>query len=393
MKENTKNEFTSGSAHKIKFVTLLVVLVIVTNLANAQVGSSAVPFLNIEPDAQSSGLGHTGVTRIGTANASFWNPALLGFQQEGLVSLSHSNLLPKFGKRYFHDNFSLSTVYREKHTIAFDLTYLNLSKQMATDDLGNELGSFGNYELATGLSYGTRMNENWSFGGGFRYIHSNLAAGQFSDNTPIQVGRSVGFDLATFWQSEERVHSSHTGQLRWGFVLSNIGPGIKYMEDQNRQAISANLRTGLSYEIWPASLNDHRFIIAFDLNKGLNRMELKVSGTDTSFVSMSPLRAIYRSWSSVDVLSGNSTSSLSIANQFTYNMGIEYWYQQMLAVRLGYLYEHPLNGDRKFLTFGTGINYRQMGFDFSYLYSVKEDHPMANTIRITAKYKVPNWIK
>jgi len=359
------------------------------SMVNAQVGVSAVPFLNIEPDARSSALGNTGVTRIGTAHAAFWNPALLGFQSEGMLGLSHSNWLPAFGNTYYHDHFSISNPIGNRGAIAGHFTYLNLGSQTATDAVGNERGRFGNYEMAAGLSYGYKINRNWSVGSGIRYIRSDIGSGQFSDGVRIKAGSTFSADFGVFWQGEPRIYSYHDGQLRWGFAVTNLGSGIRYMDDQNLTALPSGMRIGISYEMLPGDRQTHKLITSFDLNKSLARMEQKISGLDTSYVSISPIRAIWQGWNAVDVVDGGGMNSLSVLDQFTYSFGLEYWYQNMLAARIGYLYEHPLNGDREFFTIGTGIRYRQMGVDFSYLYAPKGNQPTANTLRLTVKLSLP----
>jgi hypothetical protein len=64
--------------------------------------------------------------------------------------------------------------------------------------------------------------------------------------------------------------------------------------------------------------------------------------------------------------------------------GVEYWYgaPKLIALRLGYFYENPQFGNRKFLTFGAGIRYDIYGFDFSYI-SAAENHPLSDTIRFS----------
>ncbi len=63
--------------------------------------------------------------------------------------------------------------------------------------------------------------------------------------------------------------------------------------------------------------------------------------------------------------------------------GLEYWYNDLFAVRGGYYYEHPENGDRVFFTLGAGLRYSFVGVDFSYIAPLKEDHPLANTTRFS----------
>jgi hypothetical protein len=67
-----------------------------------------------------------------------------------------------------------------------------------------------------------------------------------------------------------------------------------------------------------------------------------------------------------------------------YNVGAEYWYgsPRLIALRIGYFYESPRYGNRKFLTFGAGIRYDIYGFDFSYI-SAGSDHPLSDTIRFS----------
>jgi outer membrane protein OmpA-like peptidoglycan-associated protein len=351
----------------------------------AQVGSSSVPFLNIEPDARSSGLGNTGVSRAGSAHGAFWNPALLGFQEQAWFSVSHSNWLPALGNRYSHEHMSITNVLGDRHAISAHLTYLNLGSQLATDDIGNELGQFGNFELAAGLSYGIRLGNRWSVGSGLRYIHSNIGVGQFSDGKSIQAGKSFSGDLGAYWQGAEFRQGGSTGQIRWGMALTNFGPGIAYLEGQHPQALPANFRTGLSYELRVSGENKHRFIASFDINKDLSRMDERINGNDTTYSSMSSFRSLWEGWRSVRVVNGDQLSTLDISKQLTYGAGFEYWFHNTLALRLGYLYEHPLHGNRDFLTLGTGLRYGRLGVDFSYLYATNDDHPLANTLRITAK--------
>jgi len=73
------------------------------------------------------------------------------------------------------------------------------------------------------------------------------------------------------------------------------------------------------------------------------------------------------------------------------SMGLEYWYgipeDFMFALRLGFFYEDPAYGNRKFATLGAGIRYDLYGFDFSYittdLFKNGENHPLSNTLRFT----------
>ncbi len=69
--------------------------------------------------------------------------------------------------------------------------------------------------------------------------------------------------------------------------------------------------------------------------------------------------------------------------QITVGTGLEYWYNDLFAFRTGFFYEDPYNGNRKFLTFGAGIRYNLIGVDFSYIYPLEDESPLANTLRFS----------
>ena len=63
--------------------------------------------------------------------------------------------------------------------------------------------------------------------------------------------------------------------------------------------------------------------------------------------------------------------------------GIEYWYDNLLAIRAGYFNEAATKGNRKYFTFGVGVKYNVFGLDFSYLIPTKQNNPLQNTLRFS----------
>jgi hypothetical protein len=58
---------------------------------------------------------------------------------------------------------------------------------------------------------------------------------------------------------------------------------------------------------------------------------------------------------------------------------VEYWYNDLIALRAGYFYENPNKGNRHYATFGVGLKYDIFNFDFSYLAASQQNSPLANT--------------
>ena len=93
--------------------------------------------------------------------------------------------------------------------------------------------------------------------------------------------------------------------------------------------------------------------------------------------------SLFTAWEGLERDIGNGkTAQLNTLQQLMIATGLEYWYGDLFAVRSGYYYENPHNGDRQFITFGAGIRYKFFGIDFSYIYTLgDENHPLANTTR------------
>ena len=60
--------------------------------------------------------------------------------------------------------------------------------------------------------------------------------------------------------------------------------------------------------------------------------------------------------------------------------GMEYWYSDLIALRVGYYYDKM--GKVKYATFGAGLKYSLYGFDFGYV-SAGEGHPLSDTMRFS----------
>ena len=70
--------------------------------------------------------------------------------------------------------------------------------------------------------------------------------------------------------------------------------------------------------------------------------------------------------------------------EINYSIGAEYWYDQQFAIRAGYFYEHPLKGDRQFLTLGLGVKYNVYSMAVSYLVPTNSTrNPLDGTLRFT----------
>jgi hypothetical protein len=70
--------------------------------------------------------------------------------------------------------------------------------------------------------------------------------------------------------------------------------------------------------------------------------------------------------------------------EITTSFGVEYWYNETFAGRLGYFYESKDKGNRQYLTFGIGAKVDKFGVDVAYLVPTnKRENALAETLRFT----------
>ena len=92
--------FSSALRSTVALLGTLLVGGMLATAAHGQVAQSSALFLRIEPDSRASGLGTAGVATADNANAVFWNPAALGFQEGPHAAITHADWLPPFNADY-----------------------------------------------------------------------------------------------------------------------------------------------------------------------------------------------------------------------------------------------------------------------------------------------------
>jgi len=373
---------------------MAIVLLPLARSVQAQIGGTAVVFLMIEPDSRAAGMGNAGVAVSDNANATFWNPAGLADQQGAEIGITHSNWLPEFQAGLYYEYLVAKLPIKGWGTFGGHVTYLHLGEHEHRDAQNNYLGTFRSYDLATGLSWGFKASKNLSLGLGTRLIYSSLAnvkVGAQETNPGVSMGVDVGalYKVPEFWLGTTKLN------YNVGFNLANMGPKIQYSDSEQSDPIPTYLRFGHAFAFEFDDFN--KITVANDFMKILVRQrvtETCIDPTDTETCTLEyntdPFyQAIFSAWAPISVVSNAVTdeekeyTQLSVLDQLIISTGFEYWYNDIFAARAGYFYENPYNGDREFMTFGAGLRYNIVGVDFSYIFALAEDHPLANTMRFS----------
>ena len=288
------------------------------------------------------------------------------------VSLTFSKWLPQFNADLFYSYGTIGQYFEDLDgTVAFNFIFMNLGEFTRTHESGVVLGKFISNEFAIGLSYGTIIATDLSLGFQLRYIQSNLAPaspGQQGAGTGI----SGGFDLGLLWKPQNLDIFGWEAQdlLSLGMNLQNVGPKVTYRNESD--PLPTSLRLGAAFNIVKDEFNDLK--LSFDVSKLLVRRQVNFiidsTGDTTGYVSNSdPIPT--------SLITGWKNPGVEFA------IGAEYWYEELVALRAGYFYEPTRLGGRQFWNFGAGVRYDIFRLDFSFINTIEENHPLANTMRFS----------
>ncbi|HSL88177.1 MAG TPA: PorV/PorQ family protein [Ignavibacteriaceae bacterium] len=342
-------------------------------------GEAAVPFLLLAPDSRAGGIGESGTGLADNSAAIFWNPAGVAFLTGTEINITHSNWLPQFNLDLFYDYLTFRHYMEEiDGSILASFTYMNYGEFVRTSELGPDpIGVFRSFDAALTLGYATKLSTDWGIGFNFRVIHSRLADKPAGEEQGSGVATTVSFDIAAMWRPERLIipftDEDIGGKLSIGVNLSNLGPKITYIDQDQADPIPTNFRLGFAYKVIDSEFNN--LIYTLDFAKLLVSRD---GATSKQFYE-----AIFAAWA--------DESFSEELRDINTSMGLEYWYGTpgdfLFALRTGFFYEDPDKGNRKFVTFGAGIRYDMYGFDFSYLttsmFKDGENHPLNDTLRFT----------
>ena len=377
---------------------------------NGQTGgriiTTAVPFLNISPDARAGAMGDVGVATSPDANSIYWNPAKLAFISDAQTkrqnsmggSLSYTPWLAKLIDDMALMNISGYKRISKQEVIAASLYYFDLGDMTFRDGEGNAIGDNHPREYAITGVYSRMLSDNLSVGIGAKFINSNLAGNgtALSGGGVAKPGRSAAADVSAYYNKNLTI-SGRQINLALGANISNIGSKISYSSKGNSNFIPTNLRIGTALTTDIDAYN--KITLAFDANKLLvptpptykeneDGSPTIVDGERVIDEGKDPNRGfISGMFGSFTDAPGGASEELK---EITLAVAAEYWYYNTFAARAGIFAENEIKGNRKYLTFGLGLKYQIYGFDFAYLVPLKQNNPLQDTLRFSLLINILN---
>lgn len=345
--------------------------------------STGVPLLLIAPDSRAGAMGDVGAASKPDANSIHWNAAKLSFmEKQAGISFTYTPWLREIVSDI--KLMYLSGYYRldERNTLGASLTYFSLGTIDFFDEGGLQTGTYKPNEFAFDVAYSMKLSENLSMSLTGRYIRSDLTQGQNVGTTSTHAANAGAADLGLYY--ENKINLEMPSEYAFGVQISNLGSKISYSDNMESSFLPANLRIGGRYSMDFDQFNN--LSVMADFNKLLVPTPPVYDGEGNIFAGKDP---------NVGVLQGAIQSFYDAPNGFkeelqeiSMSLGLEYWYNKILAVRAGYFYEAKNKGARKYLTLGAGLRYNVMGLDISYLISTSalNNNPLKNTLRVSLSF-------
>ena len=359
--------------------------------------NTAVPFLRIAPDSRSGAMGDAGIAISPDAYSQIWNSSKLAFV-ESPYGLSFTyvpwlrELINDMNLAYVSGYYKIDDL----QTVGASLRYFTMGIVNFTDNQGNSLSSFNPHEMAVDASYNRKLSKNFSLGLAARFIYSNLTGGQGGQNQEqVESGKSFAVDINGFYKDEIKI-ADYNCEWSAGFNISNLGAKLGYTED-TKNFIPTNLGIGGALTM---NLDQYNKITAtIDFNKLLVPTPPLYYQDSTD---MNGERIIWKGKDdNVGIIQGAFQSFGDAPDGFreelkeiTTSVGLEYWYANQFAARMGYFHENAKKGNRKYFTAGVGVKMKMLGLDISYLIPAGNfsNSPLKNTWRFSLTLDVNDLV-
>lgn len=305
-----------------KFLQIFFLFLFFINLAiskniHPKAGTTGMAFLKLPVSARAIGMGEAFTSVVNDANAIYWNPAGLICLNSGFASFTHNEWLEEI--RYDFIAYA-EPLEQGKNSVGMSVTFLspgNIVKTSVEDPSGEHSGVYTAKDMAISFAYAQGLNSNFSFGFNAKYLYQQI---------DLEKANGLVCDLGILYKN------LYSDKVNCSIVIQNIGQMSDFVE--GKQKLPTKYIFGSNYKIFNTQKNSLNLVL--DLVKPID-------------------------------------------NYFKVNLGTEYWFNQLAALRLGY----KINSDLSAFTCGGGVRLK-LGEKKIYIdYAFVEYKPFNDTHRFS----------
>jgi len=341
-------------------LTATVALLLASAPAHA-IDKYAAEFLNIGVGARALGMGGAFTALADDPTAVYWNPAGLVFARGPQIWAEHAE---QFGDLVNHDFIAFSRSLEQANSDELQGLGLGLIRS-AVDEI--RISTIPPDELVAGQHF-VDENGDDKWNPGERLIFDGIDAIPYEIDSVSEMAfllsyaRSLGRTLA-LGGTVKIIRQSLTDNSSFGI---GADLGAIYMPSNS---LSASLRVANATTTFLSWDSGNREVVAPSVTLGLQYTR-----------AFEPLRGVVTVAGDMDMSFDNRKTASAVSYGETvlgsdFHAGLEYWYERVVALRLG--------ATTNALTGGAGFRYQSFGIDYAFL----GDHPdLDSTHRIGGSY-------
>ncbi len=374
--------------------------------------TTAVPFMSITPDSRAGAMGDAGTALSASSTSLYWNTSMLNFAKDkSAISISYTPWLRQLTNDIHLSYLSGYYKFNDRHAVGGALRYFNLGEITFTDESANVIRQDKPSEFELTAGYAFRLSPKMSVGINGKFVYSNLTGGLPVAGVLTKAGVAGATDISYTYSSDEAKIGQTKGTYNFVTTINNIGNKIAYSSVSTgfRDFLPMNIKIGNAFIADFDAYNKVTF--SLDVQKLLvptpptyaiidgDRVMIAgrennvgvISGMLQSFydapgvVLKDPINSDYLQNDDGTYQIKKGSRLLEELTEINLAAGIEWWYNDVFALRGGFFYENPNKGARQYFNMGAGFKYNKFGIDISYLAALKRNNPLANTLRFTLR--------
>lgn len=367
--------------------------------------TTAVPFLLINPNAQSMGIADIGVVAAEGYYESglTQNPALLS-RNEKVVGVKTSykpwlrNLVPDINMF----DFSTYWAFSKKSALGYSYNRFSLGSVTYTDANGSVIGVGNAWEFCHSLKYAQSITPNLSIGLGVKYIQSNLTNNMNINGKQSHPGKSIAADIGLDYRKDIAKKETSFWRYDIGASIVNMGSKIKYVDSTTGDFLPMLLSVGT---MWTFNKNvdaDLKYCVdfAYQFEKLLvptpPTYYTDIAGNRTIVEGKDPDVSVFKGavQSFYDAPDGANEEFAEVIHKVGIENRLVFKERSSIAIRAGYFDENRRKGDRKYFNVGAGIKIWFIYLDGGIILYYKQNdqfqsamnHPFSWNVTLGYKY-------
>ncbi|MCP4633030.1 MAG: PorV/PorQ family protein [candidate division Zixibacteria bacterium] len=282
---------------KAALIALAVLILPTLAYGQAKVGTAGAQFLEIGVSARAMSLGDAIIANIDDASALYYNPAAIAEFDRYKVMFTHIDYPTEINYEFAGITFPVSSLMGNVGISFYMLSTDDMLVTTYTNPTGLNAPTFQAKDYALGLSYASALTEHFSMGFTVKYI-AELYHEYKADGWAADIG--------TYYNTGFR-------NLRISMLLKNFGPDMKFIDE--KYSLPMDFKFGAAIDIF--NMPSHHLIFSGQMAHPNDNLE-------------------------------------------KYATGLEYWFNDVVALRMGKLYNVDYVSTQEAfstdgLTFGAGL--------------------------------------